>query len=80
MPVTSIQRMVCNCCGDEAERDLFDKSPSTWTVFKIKIKVDERKKVIVAVCAVCAGKIAELVGKGVVAPEPPLETPPSPKE
>lgn len=68
--------MVCNCCGDEAERDLFDKTPSIWSVFKTKSRVDEREKVVVAVCPACTKRIADLVSGFV--PDPPSAGPVAP--
>ena len=56
MPVTTIQRMQCNVCRLEAERELFDKlpPPKGWFVFKTKSGEDHREKIEVAVCPDCA--------------------------
>ena len=63
MPVTTIQRMQCNVCRLEAERELFDKlpPPKGWFVFKTKSGEDHREKIEVAVCPDCAHKISALV-------------------
>jgi hypothetical protein len=75
MPIVTIQKMQCNVCRVEAERELFSKiaPPKGWLVFRTQSGEDRREKLEVAVCPDCAAKIAELAGK---APEP--ESPESP--
>ena len=62
MPVHTVERMSCNVCGLESERELFSNlpPPKGWITFKAQNGADKRERIKVAICPDCGARISEL--------------------
>src|ERR1017187_7868772 len=68
MPTKTFQKMICNLCNAEAERELLpDLPPCDWAIFKQRNAQDEREKIHVAICPKCIKAILAALPKPSVA-------------